>query len=360
MKINTIKNTGLKTLIATQLGKFNLKVDAVFSSQNITGILGPSGCGKTSLLKAVAGFLGDDVGIVQWRQKNWQGDGRFCPIEKRHIGFISQHSDLFPHLNAEQNLDYGFKRLAPDQRQPMQARKLELIQLLSLQDLLHRQIDTLSGGEKQRLALARALVSAPSLLLMDEPLSAVDEASKPAILTFIRELNRRYQIPLLYVSHSFDEISYLADDLLLMGHATHSSPMPIDQALLENPRHPALRGPVVILDVDIGQAHAELGYTDAVWAGHALKIPLNCAARLRLRASDIVICTSPPQASSALNLFKAQISAIDLPPGLGSCLVSLKVNQQALLATITPYSLQEMQLKAGQTVFLQVKASSFW
>jgi len=360
MKNDTMTSFDLKIFIAIQLGSFKLKVDAVFSRENITGILGPSGCGKTSLLKAVAGFLGDNIGVVQWGEKNWQGGKIFCPIEKRQIGFVSQHSDLFTHLNTEQNLDYGLKRLTPEQRRPMQARKLELIQLLSLKDLLVRQINTLSGGEKQRLALARALLSAPNLLLMDEPLSAVDEASKPAILNFIREINRRYHIPVLYVSHSFDEISYLADDLLLMGDMGHSNPMPIDRALLENPRHPALRGPMVILDAVIGQAHAELGYTDAVWAGHALKVPLNCSARLRLRASDIVICASPPQASSALNLLQAQISAIDLPPGLGSCLVSLKVNKQALLATITPYSLQEMQLKAGQTVFLQVKASSFW
>ena len=350
----------LQLELDSQLGNFHLQLKAEFSSRGITGILGRSGSGKSTLLKAIAGFIDDDIGQVRWRGKQWQQGKERYPIEHRRIGFVSQASDLFPHLTVEQNLLYGFKRLGKLDQLQMQARYLELVELLGLQHLLERHCVGLSGGEQQKVALARALLSAPELLLLDEPLSALDEASKPEVLYFIRDLSQRYQLPALYVSHSFDEISYLADELFLMAAGDYPSPKPIEQMLLENPGHPALPGPMITLQVDPGNAYPELGFKEVLWAGQTLKVALACGQRLRLRSRDLTIWSKKPHASSALNLLFAQITAIDLHPQPGSCLVALAVNGQPLLATITLYSLKDMQLKQGQMVYLQIKASSFW
>lgn len=342
------------------LGNHHFKLNCCFASTGITGVLGRSGVGKSTLLQAIAGFIDSPSGMVKWRDVYWQQGRKKVSIDRRNIGFVSQHSDLFPHLTIDQNLKYGLKRLTQKNQISMNKRYQELLDLLSLRPLLLRHVDGLSGGEQQKVALARALLSAPELLLMDEPLSAIDEASKPEILYFIRTLCQQYQIPAIYVSHSFDEISYLADDLFLMDSGGHSTPMPIEQVLLDNPNHPALPGPMLVLPVSLINDDSAQGFKEVAWGDHRLKVSPSCGERLRLRSKDITIWSQKPATSSALNLLSAQITEIGLRPASGHCLVMLSLGEQSLFATITGFSVEQMQLSPGQTVYLQIKASSFW
>lgn len=350
----------LKVDYDLHLGNHHFKLDCCFASRGITGVLGRSGAGKSTLLQAIAGFIESPTGVVKWRDVYWQQGNKKVSIHQRNIGFVSQHSDLFPHLTIDKNLKYGLKRLAKADQLSMYKRYQELLALLNLEPLLMRRVEGLSGGEQQKVALARALLSAPELLLMDEPLSAIDEASKPEILYFIRKLCQQYQIPAIYVSHSFDEISYLADDLFLMDGKGHSKPMAIEQVLLDNPNHFALPGPMLVLPVTLIKDVSTQGFKEVAWGNHRLKVSPSCGDRLRLRSKDITLWGHEPATSSALNLLSAQITEISLRPASGHCLVMLSLGEQSLFATITRYSVEQMQLSPGQTVYLQIKASSFW
>lgn len=196
---------------------FVLDVDLSIHSQGVTALFGPSGCGKTTLLRAISGLERHREGSLKVNDMIWQDSNRFIPTHRRSIGYVFQEASLFTHLTVQRNLEYGFKRV------PRGEHRISLndaIELLSIGHLLHHKPNTLSGGERQRVAIARALAVSPRLLLMDEPLAALDWEGKQEILSCLESLHDELKIPVLYVSHTIEEIARLADHLILLkaGH----------------------------------------------------------------------------------------------------------------------------------------------
>ncbi|WP_456406082.1 molybdenum ABC transporter ATP-binding protein, partial [Thiolapillus sp.] len=207
---------------------FSLDVDLSIPAGGISALFGPSGCGKTTLLRAIAGLERQARGTLRVNGMRWQDQGFFLPPHKRSLGYVFQEASLFPHLNVQHNLEYGLKRVANGER------KVSLdsaIELLGIGQLLDRKPHQLSGGERQRVAIARALAVSPSLLLMDEPLAALDMVRKQEILPYLESLHSRLEIPVIYVSHSPDEVARLADHLILMADGTISASGPIADML---------------------------------------------------------------------------------------------------------------------------------
>jgi molybdate transport system ATP-binding protein len=202
--------------VARRQGNFQVDADFKTTSTGITALFGPSGAGKTSVINMVAGLLQPDTGhiVVQDRVLFDSDRGIDLPPEKRSIGYIFQDGRLFPHLTVRGNLTYGMRLTPPNQRCVALD---EVVDLLGIKHLLDRRPAKLSGGEKQRVAIGRALLTSPRLLLMDEPLSSIDDGRKEDLLPFIAKLPRAFCIPILYVTHSIDEIERLADNLVLMA-----------------------------------------------------------------------------------------------------------------------------------------------
>ncbi|MEN9589843.1 MAG: hypothetical protein RLZZ481_1629, partial [Pseudomonadota bacterium] len=190
---------------------FELSVDLTLPSSGTTVIFGPSGGGKTTILRAIAGLEPDVKGHIRIKQQTWQAPGVFVPAHQRRVGFVFQHSALLPHLSVEQNLRYGWQRVGGTA-----AEYAQCVEQLDLAPLLQRAIGQLSGGERQRVALGRALLTRPDILLLDEPLAALDATRRSEILGYLERLKHTTTIPLLYVTHAVDEMSRLADYLVLM------------------------------------------------------------------------------------------------------------------------------------------------
>lgn len=201
-------------------------IDAAFEApgRGITAIFGPSGCGKTTILRAIAGLARFKTGHLEVNGETWQQRRRFTPTHRREIGYVFQEASLFPHLSIRDNLNFGARR----SRQPERISFDEVTDLLGIAALFDRPAMALSGGERQRVAIGRALLSQPRLLLMDEPLSALDRFSKDDILPYLERLHAALKIPVLYVSHDIDEVERLADWLLMMekGRVVSSNPVP--------------------------------------------------------------------------------------------------------------------------------------
>ncbi|NNK32184.1 MAG: molybdenum ABC transporter ATP-binding protein, partial [Xanthomonadales bacterium] len=204
-------------------GDFRLDVDLELPGRGVTSVFGPSGCGKTSLLRAIAGLDRHVDAYLRVGDICWQDEQRFVPTHRRRLGYVFQEPSLFDHLDIRGNIAYGMKRSPPGERR---VRFDEAVELLDLSRFLARRPADLSGGERQRVSIARALASSPRLLLMDEPLAAVDVTRKQEILPYIESLHRELDIPVLHVSHLPEEVARIADHLLLMenGRVKASGP----------------------------------------------------------------------------------------------------------------------------------------
>ena len=190
---------------------FLLVANLSIPSKGLTAIFGPSGSGKTTLLRAIAGLEASAKGTLVVNEEIWQDTHTFIPTHKRSLAYVFQEANLFPHLTVRGNLEYGYKRV------PEKERSISfnlVVEILGIKLLLDRQPDNLSGGEKQRVAIGRALLTSPRIILMDEPLSALDQQSKKEILPFLEHLQQKLSIPILYVTHHLDEIKHLADYLV--------------------------------------------------------------------------------------------------------------------------------------------------
>jgi molybdate transport system ATP-binding protein len=195
-------------------GGFALDVRVAIGA-GATAVCGPSGCGKSTLLALVAGLLRPESGFIRLDGEALADESRFVPPWNRHVGLVFQDGQLFPHLDVQKNLLYGWKRLAPSRR------RFELdavLDLLEIRPLVHRRPTQLSGGERQRVALGRALLYSPRLLLLDEPLSSLDTRLKEQILPFLRRVRDETKIPMIYVTHAIAEAEFIADRILTMDH----------------------------------------------------------------------------------------------------------------------------------------------
>lgn len=346
---------------------FTLKLDLTLPGSGVIALFGPSGSGKTTGLRSVAGLrtshrAGHEIragGLVVINGDVWQDDtqGLFLAPHLRAVGYVFQEASLFAHLSVAQNLNYGQARVpAPERRVSLQ----RAIALLGIGHLLTRTPHTLSGGERQRIAIARALATSPRLLLMDEPLAALDAARKAEILPYLESLSRELAIPILYVSHAVDEVARLADHLVLLeaGQVLASGATADLMTRLDLPMaHGDAAGAVIIATV---ASHDPLFHLTLVrFDGGELHIPqqaLNVGqtVRVRVQARDVSLSLAHQTGTSIQNILPVRIEALS-PESPGQVMVRLDAAGTALLARVTARSIDGLNLAIGQRVFAQVK-----
>lgn len=342
-------------------------IDAAFQSPTpgVTAVFGPSGCGKSTLLSAVAGLLRPQQGriVLDGAVLFDSAAKRIVPPEERRCGVVFQDSRLFPHLSVETNLRYGLRRAPRGAEGPGFE---EVVALLGIGHLLRRRPAALSGGEKQRVALGRALLSRPRLLLMDEPLAALDAARKAEVLPFLTQLRDRLSIPLLYVTHALDEVDRLADRLVLMeaGRVLASGSVEELSARTDLPLLAARRDAGVLLACIVRERLAGEGLTRLGFAGGELLLPPlpnapGTRLRVRVRARDVSVATREPQGLSVRNILPAVLEAIEQSPA-EEVMLRLRVGSGAaggvLLSRVTAEAVRRLALRPGQPVWALVKS----
>jgi molybdate transport system ATP-binding protein len=349
---------------AGRLGTFDLAARFEVPARGITALFGPSGCGKTTVLRCVAGLSRLADGVLRIGSDVWQ-DGRrvFVPPHRRPVGYVFQEASLFPHLSVPANLRYGQRRApATDHAITFD----DVVDLLGLGRLLDRPTGVLSGGERQRVAIGRALLSQPRLLLMDEPLSALDRFSKDDILPYLETLHDALDIPVLYVSHDIAEVERLADTLVLMEHGRARAVGPLSD-LMADPALPLARLPEAaeVLDARVEARDEAYGLASVSVPGGHLLVPgrvgaVGAPCRVRILASDVSLTRVAPASaqSSILNVLPVRIAGAE-PTDAHLVTVFLRLGEDGqgapLLARITRKSWDLLDLAAGQTVHAQVK-----
>jgi molybdate transport system ATP-binding protein len=339
---------------------FSLDVDMQLPARGITALFGPSGSGKSTLLRCIAGLERAQGGLLRVKDEVWQEDGKFLATHQRPLGYVFQEAGLFPHLSVRGNLEYGFKRIAPG------ARKVQLgqvVEWLGLDKLIgRRDPSSLSGGERQRVAIGRALLTSPLLLLMDEPLSALDAASKQEIFPYLEKMHRELEIPVIYVSHALDEVARLADHLVLLeqGRVIASGALNETLSRLDLPTaHLDNAGAVIEAAVAVHDDAYHLTRLDfsggSLWVSKVERAA-GTPMRARVLARDVSIAITAPHGSSISNIVAARIVEIK---DEGHDRVSLRLaagGGQMLLSRITRRSRDQLGLAVGMEVFAQVKS----
>ena len=339
-------------------------LDARFTvpALGVTALFGPSGCGKTSLLRCMAGLHRIGDGLCRVDGAVWQDTDVFVPPHRRAIGYVFQEASLFPHLSVERNLLFGAGGRRPAEG-PGRIGWTEVVGLLGLSTLLGRAPGNLSGGERQRVAIGRALLSQPKLLLMDEPLSALDRASRDEILPFLQALPGALRVPILYVSHDMREVEQLADRLVLMRAGRVQAVGPLTE-LQSDPALPlaGARDAAVSLDAVVESYDADYGLLDLMVGSARFLVPgaaRPSGERLRLRvaAGDVSLTCDPPRPSTILNVIPVTLRSAT-PLGDYEMLVRLGLGAEntPLLARITRRSWEQLGLADRETAFAQIKS----
>ena len=345
--------------LALRRPDFSLAVDLRLPGRGVTGLFGPSGSGKTTLLRCLAGLERVPGGEVIFQGEVWQRGSDWLPTHRRPLGYVFQEASLFPHLSVEQNLHYAQERarsrtggIALDQA----------IELLGIAPLLGRQPAGLSGGERQRVAIARALATHPRLLLMDEPLAALDLRRKQEILPYLARLRDELDIPLIYVSHAPDEIARLADHLVVMegGQALAAGTLAETLSRLDLPIRLGEDAGVVI-DAHADQRDPDWHLLRLSFAGGTLWTRDNGAAlarpvRVRVLARDVSISLDQPAHSSIQNILPAVVDQLAPDEHPGQQLVRLRLGDTLLLARVTRRAAAQLDLAPGRPVFAQIKS----
>ena len=353
---------------ATQ-GAFALDAELEAPLQGVTGLFGPSGAGKSTLLRCIAGLMRAEGGYCAIGDDIWQDDTRgvFVPVHKRGVGYMFQEPSLFPHLTVRKNILYGFGRTVGRKR-TIQFR--DAVEWTGIAPILERTPGGLSGGERQRVAIARALLSNPRLLLMDEPVSSIDEAGRAEILPCLDRLHRELAVPVILVSHSLREIARVADTLALMeaGRVTKTGALrdvlPTICAAGQDGGDPFSVIDAPVFDHEEGYHLTRLQTPfGPIWAGH-IDAELGAIARVQIAARDVSIGLAYDEQSSIVNQFPARIAGTaEHPPG--SVLVRLIPPESEpqfiaapILSLITRRSWEHLRLAVGQTVYARVKGVS--
>ncbi len=343
-------------------GSFTLAVDSHIPEKGLTALFGPSGCGKTTLLRCIAGLDRPAEGRLEAFDKLWHDTAAkmFTPAHKRPFGLVFQESNLFEHLTVDANIRYGLKR-TPSSEQQFRIR--DIIHLLGIDHLLTRKPLRLSGGERQRVALARALLTTPRLLLMDEPLSALDIQSKMQIFPFLERIRDQLQVPIIYVSHSLQEVSRLADHMVVMHEGSVSASGPINDIAtrLDLPMErgdeagATLTGRIMEHDhtYHLSGVECEAG---TLWIP-LRDVPIGSYVRVHVAAREVSLSLSGDLQTSNLNTIAAVVESIR-HYGEGTCMVRLRSNGVALLSRITLRSKDLLELEPGKKIYAYIKTAA--
>ena len=350
----------LKIQLHKQRGDFLLAADLQAPTPGVAALFGRSGSGKSTLINLIAGLDRPDSGHISLGEEVLydSSQGIDMPAERRRIGYVFQDARLFPHLSVESNLDYGAKRAGAQRLITRQA----VCELLALGPLLERRVHALSGGERQRLAIGRALLSQPRLLLLDEPLASLDTARREEVLPYLELLRDQLSIPMVYVSHDFDEVWRLATHLVLIeGGRTLAQGSVASMSL-----HPGVRaivGPEALGAIVEGEVVGrDASGLMRVKIGHSeLKIePISGAdrpLRVQLLARDIIVATEPPQHLSVRNVLKGTVASITADDA-SSDLIGIDIGGAGIVSRITRAATRELELKPGMPVWALVKSVS--
>ncbi len=338
--------------------EFVLDVDLELPARGVSALFGCSGCGKTTLLRAIAGLEQGADGFLRVGEQVWQDEREFLPPHRRPLGYVFQEASLFAHLNVRQNLEYGVKRVPESERRVSMGRAIEL---LGIGDLLQRSTDQLSGGERQRVAIARALAISPRILLMDEPLSGLDHKRKREIMPYLESLHDELDIPVIYVSHSPDEVARLADHLVLLEQGRVAGVGPIDEMLTRSDL-PLAHGDdaAALIQASVARHDERFDLTYIDFPGGQFTVahralPVGHPVRLRVAARDVSLTQEHQAGTSILNIFPALVDEITLE-GSAQVMVRLLANGVPLLSRITRKSAELLALEPGRQVFAQVKS----
>ncbi len=340
-------------------GESLLQVNAELPTKGITAVFGVSGAGKTSLINAIAGLAQPQQGSIRLNGRTLSDaeENLWLPPEKRGVGYVFQEARLFPHYRVRGNLRYGMAK-------SRQAQFDALVNLLGLNDLLDRFPWTLSGGEKQRVAIGRALLTAPDILLMDEPLASLDIPRKRELLPWLQKLAQQVDIPVLYVSHSLDEILQLADRVLLLDKGQVKATGTLEQVWSSSALRPWLprSEQSTVLRVQVLEQHPDYAMTalslgdQHIWVSR-VEAPIKSPLRIRIQSSDVSLSLQPPQNSSIRNVLPAQVSEL-IEVDNQQVEVKLRIGASELWARITPWARDELAIKPGMWLFAQIKSVS--
>lgn len=350
--------------IKKQLGDLNLDVQLSLPSSGISAVFGRSGAGKSSLANIISGLSSPDSGRISLNNSVlFDSETRVSiPPEQRHIGYVFQDARLFPHYKVEGNLLYGCN----GKRTP---RFNDVVKLLDIESLLQRYPHSLSGGEKQRVAIGRAILSEPTLLIMDEPLASLDLPRKHEVMPYLERLAKEIETPIIYVSHSLDEILRLADHMVLLNQGKVSLSGDITQVWSSPLMRPWLNASEhsVLLEGTITELHPEHPMTlvtlnnsqQGIW----IKSPCDCTEegqniRLRIRANDVSLIKQQPDQSSIRNILPVIIESLTEDEENDVVAVKLNLSGHVLWANITRWAKEELALEPEQKWFAQIKGVS--
>ena len=343
--------------IKIQLESFMLDANFSIPDRGITVVFGPSGSGKTTLLRAIAGLEKSDDGFLKIGDSVWQKGEDFLATHKRQIGYVFQDAALFDHLDVKGNLNFVVKRAIGLKEDFIES----IHNLLEIKTLLNRKTTQLSGGERQRVAIARALLTNPKILLLDEPLSALDLKRKNEILPYLDSIHNDLEIPILYVTHSQDEMSRLADHLLLIEDGNIIGSGPVNDMLTRFDMPLSHGGDAVsIIEAEVLKRDSEFNLMHLDFLGGQFIVPDNgfpvqTKVRIRVVARDVSLTKSKQVDTSILNIFPAMVQEI-VNEGEAQVMVRLQIKETILLACITRKSSYKLRLEKGSEVFVQVKS----
>lgn len=358
--------TAIDIAFKGSVGAFDLDVAFALPNSGVTALFGPSGCGKTTILRCIAG-LAHLGGHIRRDGDIWQDDaaGRFLAPHKRPVGYVFQEQNLFPHLSVRDNLLFGHRRALGRFTPPPSAFD-EIVDMLGCRHLLDRGTGRLSGGERQRIAVGRALLAQPSILLMDEPLSALDRDTKEDFLSYLETVHRTLSIPVLYVSHDIAEVSRLAERIVVLSRGRIVAEGDTDEVLERLDLHPhtgRFEASVMIPARIVGTDDA-FQLTQLEHAGQPMWVPqfdgtVGEDVRLRIRARDVALSLERPTGISIRNILAGTVVEIREEPETAFAEALIDIGAARLRARITRATVADLALTPGQPVHALIKAITF-
>ena len=349
--------------VSLRLDTFELAVTHDLPLQGITALFGPSGCGKTTLLRIISGLEHRASGTIDFASEPWQGPNTFVAPHRRGVGYVFQDARLFPFLNAAGNLRYAEKR---SRNAPANVTWKDVVEALDLAPLLDRRPGSLSGGERQRVAIGRTLLTRPRLLLMDEPLAALDLRRKAEILPYIEKLPATFGVPIVYVTHSIDEVVRLADRMIVLADGKKIA----DGGVAETLERPDLQIAVgrfeagVVIDATITDHDRHYRLTALEHAGQSIVMPMveapvGTALRLRIRARDVSVAVERPRGISVRNILAGTVEEIVEEPGTAFAELMIDIGEARLRSRVTREAVADLKLEVGQPIYALVKSIAF-